>query len=62
MRKHDGKKFACEKCDKIYLTKTVLNEHVRRVHENKLGIKFFCEICAKGFKFKNALEVSNKIS
>ncbi|KAF7268217.1 hypothetical protein GWI33_018676 [Rhynchophorus ferrugineus] len=56
MRKHDGKKFACGKCDKVYLTTTLLNEHIRRVHENKLNNKFFCEVCAKGFKFKNALE------
>ena len=47
--KHEASKFECEKCDKTYKLKYLLNSHLK---EHKEGRNTKCEICGKFFTGK----------
>lgn len=49
------RKFTCERCGKRKTTRTQLNEHIRKEHENK-SKKFDCDICGKTLSTKCALQ------
>lgn len=51
--KRELAKFCCEPCDLHFVTKTNLDTHVQRVHENYRP--HVCEECAKSFKVKRHL-------
>ena len=42
-RAHEGKKFECEHCGKLYVTKWVLANHIQMVHQKLLQFK--CPYC-----------------
>ena len=44
---HDSRLFVCPQCQRSYVTKYVLKQHVDRMH-NKL-YRYRCETCGKGF-------------
>ena len=44
---HSGRKFACAQCQRSYVTKGTLTEHVNKLHK-KLS-RYRCETCGKGF-------------
>ena len=49
---HDGFRFECDKCDRKYTSKTMLNMHIETVHERN---RYECEFCNKSFLFKISL-------
>ena len=44
---HDGKKYVCYLCNKLYHWPGTLTEHILGVHEK--GKDHACEFCGKGF-------------
>ena len=44
---HSGRKFACAQCQRSYVTKGGLTEHVNKLHK-KLS-RYRCQTCGKGF-------------
>ncbi|KAJ6626763.1 Transcription factor grauzone, partial [Pseudolycoriella hygida] len=54
----EDKKFNCDKCDKIFASKSMLNYHIRADHE--MLFTQVCEICARVFKNKNILQAHMK--
>jgi uncharacterized Zn-finger protein len=49
-----ARKFACERCDKVYDTKKSLREHVRKNHLKVL--KHECSVCERKFYLPSALK------
>ncbi|XP_058825325.1 transcription factor grauzone-like [Topomyia yanbarensis] len=50
----EEKKFACKECDRHFGTNLLLKSHEQTVHG--LSASWVCDICAKGFPLKSALE------
>ncbi|XP_055523241.1 transcription factor grauzone-like [Wyeomyia smithii] len=50
----EEKKFACKECDRYFGTNLLLKSHEQTVHG--LSASWVCDICAKGFPLKSALE------
>ena len=48
----ERKHLECDKCNKVFETKSGLREHIESVHK---GLRFPCEICAKYLYSKQAL-------
>ena len=42
-----GKQFACPQCQRSYVTKCGLKQHVDRIHKKQF--RYWCETCGKGF-------------
>lgn len=52
---------SCQRCTKRFKKKSGLEEHVRGVHDKiKYEVKFFCDICEKGFTKRGNLNRHNK--
>ncbi|XP_021693924.1 transcription factor grauzone [Aedes aegypti] len=50
----EEKKYACKECDRFFGTSLLLKSHEQTVHG--LSASWVCDICAKGFPLKSALE------
>ncbi|XP_062547017.1 zinc finger protein 43-like [Armigeres subalbatus] len=50
----EEKKYACKECDRFFGTSLLLKSHEQTVHG--LSASWVCDICAKGFTLKSALE------
>lgn len=50
----EEKKFACKECNRFFGTNLLLKSHEQTVHG--LSASWVCDICAKGFPLKSALE------
>ncbi|XP_053698162.1 transcription factor grauzone-like [Sabethes cyaneus] len=50
----EEKKFACKECDRYFGTNLLLKSHEQTVHG--LSASWVCDICAKGYPLKSALE------
>ena len=50
-----NKRFKCEICDKLYVNKQVLKEHMDYFHSEKTEEIFSCIICKKGYTWKKSL-------
>ncbi|KAH3736542.1 hypothetical protein DPMN_043113 [Dreissena polymorpha] len=46
--------FSCIECEKTFKTKRDLNVHRTRLHKSYL--KFVCEVCGKGYNYRNELD------
>ena len=55
MEKDLRKKFACEICEKGFLTNDYKKQHIAVVHGEEK--KFVCNVCSSSFGFKNELTV-----
>ena len=44
---HEGKKFCCEKCGKVFIYNDYLKTHIRNVHEEHK--KYQCDECGETF-------------
>ena len=55
--KHECPKYICNECGKIFLCKTNLTSHTRKIHENLEEVKpHICSDCGKGFKNNSKLQ------
>ena len=55
---HEGKKFECQLCYKLFSAKYTLNGHILRVHEKKTPYK--CMHCEKEFAYKKKFNLHVK--
>ena len=44
LKTHEGTKYPCEQCDKVYNSSKSLDYHNRTIH-SKIIYKYFCKIC-----------------
>lgn len=47
--------FSCASCSKVFATKTNLDSHVKKIHQND-NKKFVCETCNNSFSSSNNLK------
>lgn len=52
----ESKKFSCDKCDKKFPKKFLLNKHITAVHLNE-GQEFLCNICNKKYVWLTRLSI-----
>ena len=54
-KNHDGEKFFCDYCDRIFFTKKQLVTHIKAVHANIKN--YVCHLCEKQFGAKYSLDI-----
>ena len=52
----EGKRFACEACNKEFTRKDVLKKHSAAVHSENQNGSFGCNSCNKIFKWKHSFQ------